>query len=84
MKDLQNQELRLGDKVAVSRQRGYAGLQLAEVFGFTPKKVRVVIWAYRKSPNAHDYSELRDSDQIVILERNPEREEELKTTTPSI
>lgn len=67
MKDRAGKELKYGDKVAVTASHGYAQLEIAEVIGFTPKKVRVSLTC----------SPLRDSCQIVILERNPAREAEL-------
>ena len=68
MKDCDGKELKLGDKVAVTAGSGYASLRITEVIGFTPKKVRVTAGG----------GSLRDSCQIVIIERNPVREEELK------
>ena len=68
MKDCAGKKLKYGDKVAVTASRGYANLELCEVIGFTPKKVRVNIQG----------GVLRDSCQIVILERNPVREAELQ------
>lgn len=72
MNDRAGKELKLGDKVAVTASHGYAQLEIAEVIGFTPKKVRVSLTC----------SPLRDSCQIVIIERNPAREEELKPKAP--
>lgn len=68
MKDCTGKELKLGDKVAITASRGYANLNITEVIGFTPQKVRV----------SHQGGILRDSCQIVILERNPVREAELQ------
>lgn len=68
MKDCTGKELKYGDKVAITASRGYANLEITEVIGFTPQKVRV----------SHQGGVLRDSCQIAILERNPVREEELK------
>lgn len=65
MKDCAGKELKLGDKVAVTASNGYMSLEITEVIGFTPKKVRVGMYG------------LRDSSQIAILERNPVREAEL-------
>lgn len=66
MKDRSGQELKLGDKVAVTATGGYINLEITEVIGFTPKKARI---GYDKT--------LRDSSQIAIIERNPAREAEL-------
>lgn len=70
MKDLAGKELKLGDKVAVTSSGGYMNLELTHVIGFTPKKVKVAYYG--------SYG-LRESSQIVILERDPEMEAKLSS-----
>lgn len=74
MRDLAGKELRLGDKVAVTSSGGYMNLELTHVIGFTPKKVKVAYYG--------SYG-LRESNQIVILERDPVMEAKLASPDPA-
>lgn len=69
MKDLRGKEIKLGDKVVTTQSNGHIGLEIAEVVGFTPQKVKVGSLINYK---------LRETSQIVVLVRNPDREEALK------
>ena len=75
MKDKLGKELKLGDKIVATGHGGYAELFVGEVIGFTPKMVRV---------NCIYSNGLRTPNQVVMLERNPTREQELLNPKVSV
>lgn len=73
MKDATGKQLKLGDKVAATSSGGYMSLIITYVVGFTPKKVKL---------NEYGSYVLRESSQVVILERDPVMEAKLSPPDP--
>lgn len=74
MIDQNNEEIRLGDQVVFTAEDGYAHLEMGEVVGFTPQRVRIT---YRDRPGRSSVLRAPVS-QVVVLKHDPTREQQLK------
>ena len=67
MKDILHQNLNIDDFVVVSKRYGYAGLNIVQITGFTPKNVKTTDGLYPASEI------LKINEQrIVAIQAHPE------------
>lgn len=67
MKDILHQNLNIDDFVVVSKRYGYAGLNIVQIIGFTPKKVKTTDGLYP----ANEILKINEQ-RIVAIQANPE------------
>lgn len=80
MKDVNETELKLGDRVAVTKGGEVQELVLGEIVKFTPKSCRVKLDKSLRPWRVDEESlVLRQSHQVIMISRHPDRETELLT-----
>lgn len=85
MKDVAENDLRLGDVVAVTKGNEVQALVLGEIVAFTPKNCRVKLnESLRPWRPDEDSYVLRQSHQVVLIRHDPVREAELENPIPQL